>query len=87
MISFHAKPLKPPILGKSMVERVHKLAIFGMTCGGCSISAKLVLESIHDVLDAVVSHENDSGVITTTENLTTDNVIVMVKSAGFNASA
>ncbi len=46
-----------------------------------------MLEANHDVLDAVVSHENDSGVITTTGNLTTDNVIVMVNSAGFNASA
>ena len=48
VISFHAKPLKPPILGKSMVERVHKLAIFGMTCGGCSSRAKQVLEANPD---------------------------------------
>ncbi len=70
-----------------MGKRVHKLAIFGMTCGGCSSRVKQVLEANPDVLDAVVSHENDSGVITTTENLTAYNVIVMVNSAGFNASA
>ena len=87
MISPCAKPLKPSIYGKSMTERVHKLAIFGMTCGGCSGRVKQVLEANPDVLIAVVSHENDSGVITTTENLTADNVIMMVNSAGFIASA
>ena len=70
-----------------MAERVHKLAIFGMTCGGCSSRVKQVLEANPDVLNAVVSHENDSGVITTTDKLTTDNVIVIVDSAGFIASA
>ena len=70
-----------------MTERVHKLTILGMTCGGCSSRLKQVLEANPDVLNAIVSHENDSGVITTTENLTTDNVIVMVNSAGFIASA
>ena len=70
-----------------MAERVHKLAILGMTCSGCSGRVKQVLEANPDVLNVVVSHENDSGVITTTENLTADNVIMMVNSAGFIASA
>ena len=70
-----------------MAERVHKLAIFGMTCGGCSSRAKQVLKANPDVLIAVVSHENDSGVVTTTDKLTTDDVIAMVNSAGFIASA
>ena len=46
-----------------------------------------MLEANPDVLDAKISYEEDSGVITTTENLTTDNVIVMVNSAGFIASS
>ena len=70
-----------------MAERVHKLAIFGMTCGGCSSRLKQVLEANPDILDVKVSFEKDSGVITTTDKLTTDNVIVMVNSAGFIASA
>lgn len=69
-----------------MGERVHKLAILGMTCDGCSSRLKKVLEANPDVLDAKVSHVKDSGVIITTKNLTTDNVIVMVNSAGFIAS-
>ena len=70
-----------------MTERVHKLAILGMTCGGCSNRLKQVLEANPEILDVKVSFEKDSGVITTTEKLTTDNVIVMVNSAGFIASA
>ena len=71
-----------------MTERVHKLTILGMTCGGCSSRLKQVLEANPEILDVKVSFEKDSGVITTTdEKLTTDNVIVMVNSAGFIASA
>ena len=70
-----------------MTERVHKLTILGMTCGGCSSRLKQVLEANPEILDVKVSFEKDSGVITTTEKLTTHNVIVMVNSAGFIASA
>ena len=70
-----------------MTERVHKLTILGMTCGGCSSRLKKVLEANSEILDVKVSFEKDSGVITTTDKLTTDNVIVMVNSAGFIASA
>ena len=70
-----------------MAERVHKLTILGMTCGGCTGRVRRVLEANPDVLDVKVSFEKDSGFITTTEKLTTDNVIVMVNSAGFIASA
>ena len=70
-----------------MGERVHKLSIYGMTCGGCTSRVKSVLEVNPDVLDVKLSHEQDAGVITTTDKLTTDNVIVMVNSAGFIASA
>ena len=58
-----------------------------MTCGGCTSRLKRVLEANPDVLDVKLSHEQDSGVIATTDKLTTDNVIVMVNSAGFIASA
>ena len=70
-----------------MTERVHNLTILGMTCGGCSSRLKQVLEANPEILDVKVSFEKDSGVITTTDKLTTDNVIVMVNSAGFIASA
>ena len=49
-----------------MTERVHKLTILGMTCGGCSSRLKQVLEANPEILDVKVSFEKDSGVITTT---------------------
>lgn len=70
-----------------MGEKIHKLTISGMTCGGCTSRLKRVLEANPDVLDVKLSHEQDSGVIATTDKLTTDNVILMVNSAGFIASA
>ena len=87
VISSRAKPLKLPIQAQNMAERVHKLAIFGMTCGCCTGRVRRVLEANPDVLDVKVSFEKDLGVITTTDKLTTDSVIVMVNSAGFIASA
>ena len=70
-----------------MGERNHKLSISGMTCGSCTSRLKHVLEAHPDVLDVKLSHEQDAGVITTTDKLTTDNIIAMVNSAGFIASA
>tara|TARA_B100001996_G_scaffold343133_1_gene298128 strand:+ start:3577 stop:3723 length:147 start_codon:yes stop_codon:yes gene_type:complete len=46
-----------------------------------------VLQSNPEVLDAKLSFENDSGIIKTTDKLTTDKVIIMVNEAGFIASA
>ena len=82
-----ANKLKPQLRGSNMSERVHKLSIYGMTCGCCTGRVRRVLEANPDVIDVKVSHEQDAGVITTTDKLTTDNVIVMVNSAGFIASA
>ncbi|MBT4921314.1 MAG: heavy-metal-associated domain-containing protein [Euryarchaeota archaeon] len=70
-----------------MSEKVHNLAIYGMTCGCCTGRVMRVLQSNPDVLDAKLSFENDSGIIKTTDKLTTDKVIVMVNEAGFIASA
>ena len=46
-----------------------------------------MLEANPEILDVKVSFEKDSGVITTTDKITTDSVIVMVNSAGFIGSA
>jgi len=69
-----------------MGERVHKLSIQGMTCGGCSNRVKKVLEQNPEVVNANVSFESNSGVITTTEKLTADQLIIIVNNAGFIAS-
>ena len=69
-----------------MSERVHKLSIQGMTCGGCSSRVKRVLEQNPEVVNANVSFESNSGVITTTEKLTTEQLIIIVNNTGFIAS-
>ncbi|MDG1549148.1 MAG: heavy metal-associated domain-containing protein [Candidatus Poseidoniaceae archaeon] len=70
-----------------MGEVVHNLAIYGMTCGCCTGRVMRVLQSNPEVLDAKLSFEKDSGIIKTTEKLSTDKVIIMVNEAGFIASA
>ena len=69
-----------------MSEKIHKLSIFGMTCGCCTARVMRVLQSNPEVIDAELSFEKDCGVIKTTDKLTTDTVIVMVNEAGFIAS-
>ena len=70
-----------------MAETVHELTIRGMTCSGCTNRLARVLQSNPEIIDAKLSFENDSGIIKTTDKLTTDKVIIMVNEAGFIASA
>ncbi len=70
-----------------MGERVHKIAIYGMTCNCCSGRVDRVLRANPEVIDAKISYQSDSGIVTTTDKLSTDKVIVMVNKAGFIASA
>ena len=43
-----------------MGERVHNLAIYGMTCGCCTGRVMRVLRSNPEVLDAKLSFENEN---------------------------
>ena len=70
-----------------MSEVVHNLTIIGMTCGGCSGRVTRVLEATPGVISATISHEKNSGVITTTSQLSTENIVDIVNDTGFNASA
>ena len=70
-----------------MAEVTHELTITGMTCGGCSGRVLRGLESTPGVVSAKISHETDSGVIVTTEALTTDDVVAIVSSTGFGVTA
>lgn len=65
---------------------VHRLQITGMSCGGCSSRLKGALENHPEVLVADVSHSTDSGVITTTENISVQEVMTVIENAGFSAS-
>ena len=69
-----------------MDELIHKLVINGMTCDCCTDRVLRVLRSNPNVLDAELSFKNDSGVIKTTNKLSVDNVIEIIREAGFIAS-
>jgi copper chaperone CopZ len=73
--------------GQDMSEITHTLTITGMTCGGCSGRVTRVLEATEGVVSATVSHETDSGVVVTTEALSTQDVVDIVASTGFSVSA
>ena len=70
-----------------MTEQIHALNITGMTCSGCSDRVVRVLEATPGVLKADISHETDSGVVTTSSEVTTSQLVESVKSSGFEASA
>jgi copper chaperone CopZ len=73
--------------GGAMSEVTHTLTINGMTCGGCSGRVTRVLEATEGVIRAEISHQNNAGVIVTTEALSTDDVVAIVKTTGFDVHA
>ena len=70
-----------------MTEVTHTLTINGMTCGGCSGRVTRVLEATEGVISADISHQNNAGVIVTTEALSTDDVVAIVATTGFDVKA
>lgn len=70
-----------------MSEVTHTLTIIGMTCGGCSGRVTRVLEATEGVISAKISHQSNSGVIVTTEDLSTDDVVAIVATTGFDVTA
>ena len=70
-----------------MSQRTHTLTITGMTCGGCSGRVLNLLKATPGVLEAMISHETDSGVVLTDERLSTADVVAIVAATGFGVSA
>jgi copper chaperone CopZ len=70
-----------------MSEVTHHLTINGMTCGGCSGRVTRVLEATEGVISADISHQSNSGVIVTTDALSTEDVVAIVATTGFEVSA
>ena len=52
-----------------MSSITHSLKINGMSCGGCSTRLESVLASTRGVIKAEISHQENSGVIITDENI------------------
>ena len=70
-----------------MNQVAHALKITGMTCGCCSGRATRVLEATPGVIQADISWQRHAGIVVTTPNITTEQVMAIVASTGFGVSA
>ena len=58
-----------------MSQITHHVAISGMTCGGCSGRVTNVLANTPGVIHAEISHESNSGVIVSTDEISIQEII------------
>ncbi len=70
-----------------MNQRSHILKITGMTCGCCSGRVTRVLEATPGVIQADISWQSHAGIVVTTPDITTEQVMAIVASTGFGVSA
>lgn len=68
-----------------MAPTTVKLAISGMSCGGCVGSVKGALENVQGVLKAIVDLESKTATVTVDANVAVDDLIVAVKAKGKEA--
>ena len=76
-----------PFLGIFMSQVEHTLKITGMTCDCCSGRVQRVLESTVGVVRADISWQNHSATVVSTSDLSTEQIIAIVASTGFDVSA
>ena len=74
------------LMWRTMSQITHHVAISGMTCGGCSGRVASVLEKTPGVVQAEISHESNSGVVVSTDEISIQEIIVIVNNTGFEAS-
>jgi len=69
-----------------MAEHKILLRVTGMTCGGCVAKVKNALEAVEGVSEAVVDLQTGTAEISIdTDNLTSDQLVLAVKLAGYDA--
>ena len=71
---------------RTMNQITHHVAISGMTCGGCSGRVTNVLANTPGVIQAEISHESNSGVIVSTDEISIQEIIEIVNKTGFEAN-
>lgn len=74
------------LMWRTMSQITHHVAISGMTCGGCSGRVTNVLENTPGVIQAEISHESNSGVVVSTDEISIQKIIEIVNNTGFEAS-
>ena len=68
-----------------MIETL-KFQIDGMTCGGCSVRVKSVLELNLNVESAEISHEENSGIVKTNGQITAEELVKVIEQTGYSAA-
>ncbi len=84
--------MKPGAVTASMAavpaDTTHvRLAIEGMTCGGCALTAKIILKRIPGVFEASVSYDSASAVVVFDPAVTSPKVMIeqLDQMAGYSA--
>jgi mercuric transport protein len=76
-----------PVRASALEPRTVTLRVEGMTCGGCAIAARKVLERLDGVTKAEVSYEKQRAVVTyDPERVTVEQMIAAVKKLGYTAT-
>ena len=70
-----------------MSQTIHTLSITGMTCGCCSGRVALALRATPGVVNVLVSHEDNTGNVLASPEVSVSSLINAVKSVGFDATA
>ena len=70
-----------------MSEITHTLNIMGMSCGGCSGRVTKALTGTPGVISADISHTSNSGVVITTESLSTQDVMNIISRTGYDVTS
>jgi len=70
-----------------MSQTIHTLSITGMTCGCCSGRVARALIATPGVVNVLVSHEDNTGNVLASPEVSVSSLINAVKSVGFDATA
>ncbi len=70
-----------------MSQTIHTLSITGMTCGCCSGRVTRALQATPGVVNVLVSHEDNTGNVLASPEVSVSSLIKAVKSVGFDATA
>ncbi len=77
----------PALTADAAEEKTVRLAVEGMTCGGCTLGTKKVLTRLTGVTKAEVSYEKKEAIVTyDPAKVTVEQMIAAIKTLGYTAT-
>ena len=70
-----------------MGTTTHYVTINGMTCGCCSGRVNRVLRANPDVLQTMINFDSEQRAVLTTDALTTEDIVNIIATTGFQVTA